>query len=96
VAYAPPPYPDQLASLLQSPQIVVVVAVGEQGTGELDVVHGNTSPELSPGAEPGGTTSVENFSPGAPCCHQVGGGPVSALRLNYLDCAASANEVESE
>src|SRR5215211_9460031 len=60
----PAPYPYERASLLQSPEIVVVVTLGEQGPGELDVVHGDTSSELSSGAEGGCTTSVDNFSPG--------------------------------
>jgi hypothetical protein len=62
----PAPYSYQLASLLQSPQIVVVVTLGEQGPGELDVVHRDTSSELSSGAEGGCTTSVDNFSTGVP------------------------------
>src|SRR5215207_5224531 len=59
----PAPYPHQLASLLQPPQIVVVVTLGEQGMGELDVVHGDTSSEQGSAAEPACTTSVDNFSP---------------------------------
>ena len=92
----PAPYPYQLASLLQSPQIVVVVTLGEQGAGELDVVHGDTSSELSSGAEAGCTTSVENFSPGVPAATEVGDGTVLALRLNYLDCASSAEDAQSD
>jgi hypothetical protein len=58
----PTPHPYQLAPLLQSPEVVVVVTRSEQGTSELDVVHGDTSSKLSSGTEAACTTSVDNFS----------------------------------
>ncbi len=47
-AVGPAPYPYQLASALQPPEVVVVVTLAKQSARDSDVVHEDTSPEPRP------------------------------------------------
>src|SRR5688500_7136745 len=90
------PHSDEFTSALQSPKVVVVVALAQEAARHPNVVHEQSPTHGARPAEPGSSTSVDNFSNCVGPAMSAAMLPRVALRFTCLDPASSAADATSK